>query len=192
MIESLPNEMWEKYNFFPNYQFSNLGRVKSLERTIIMPNGGIKYLPEKLLTPYQSKNGYLKIGLHNNGTIKVVSIHRIVAQLFIQIPDELKNEPKLQVNHLNEVKTDNRSENLCWTTSKGNCNWGSRNNRISKSKVNGKKSKSVIQYDLQNNLINTFPSTMEIERLFGYPHQNIINCCNGKYKSAYGYIWRYV
>lgn len=180
------NEIWLPITDFPNYQISNYGRVKSLERTIIMPNGGTKYIPEKILKPHQNNNGYLIVFLHNNGKQKAVSIHRIVAQLFIPNPNNLS-----QVNHINEEKTDNRIENLCWVSSKENCNYGTRNNKISTSMFNGKKSKQVIQYDLQNNLINTFPSTMEIERLFGFLHQNIVNCCNGKAKSAYGFIWRY-
>ena len=40
-------------------------------------------------------------------------------------------------------------------------------------------------------LLATFPSTREAERVTGINHSNISACCLGKYKSAGGYIWRY-
>lgn len=55
-------------------------------------------------------------------------------------------------------------------------------------------SKSVLQIDINTNeVIAEFPSTREIERQFGFLHSNISKCCNGKpkYKTAYGYIWKY-
>lgn len=63
-----------------------------------------------------------------NRDYKTEYVHRIVARAFVenQNPDVLK-----YVNHKNEDPSDNRAENLEWCTAKYNCNYGTRNKRIS-------------------------------------------------------------
>lgn len=64
----------------------------------------------RLLTPKLSKAGYYRITLCN-GKHQTIGVHRLVALAFLENPDG-----KPTVNHLNEVKTDNRVENLAWAT----------------------------------------------------------------------------
>lgn len=52
------------------------------------------------------------------------------------------------------------------------------------------KSKPVLQYTLYGEFIKEWPSAREAARALGYSQANISNCCNGRYKQAYGYIWR--
>ena len=52
-------------------------------------------------------NGYMRAGLWHDGKCKTVAQHRLLAEYFIDNP-----ECKLQVNHKNGIKTDNRIENL--------------------------------------------------------------------------------
>lgn len=52
--------------------------------------------------------------------------------------------------------------------------------------------KSVGQYDLENNLIRTWSSMMKIEKETGYSYSQISKCCNGKIKTSYGFIWKFV
>lgn len=52
-------------------------------------------------------------------------------------------------------------------------------------------SKTIIQMDLQENLIKEWKSIREIERQLGFKHANIINFLKGKIKTAYGFIWKY-
>lgn len=54
-----------------------------------------------------------------------------------------------------------------------------------------KKSKPVIQYSLDFTEIQTFESIKQAERMTGAKCGNISKCCNGKTKTAGGYIWRY-
>ena len=56
-------------------------------------------------------SGYVAVDLGLNGNIKRHLVHRIVANTFIDNPD---NNP--QVNHINGDKLDNRVENLEWVT----------------------------------------------------------------------------
>ena len=150
------------------YQVSNLGRVKSLKR----PYG----LKEKILKP-RLNGRYYQVCLCKQSIQKKYYIHRLVYEAFNgQIPEGL------QVNHINEVKTDNRLSNLNLMTAKENCNWGTRNEKISK---------PVLQFTLDNILVKEFLSAIQIERELGFSCGNIVNCCKGRYKTAYGYIWRY-
>ena len=52
-------------------------------------------------------------------------------------------------------------------------------------------SKQIDQFDKQGNFIKTWPSFQEIERQTGMFATNICQCCKGRYKTTYGYIWKY-
>ena len=149
------------------YQVSSMGRVKSF-----------KWNKERFLKPSMDKDGYLLVTLCAGGKRKTLKVHRLVCEAFHENPG---NKP--QVNHINEIKTDNRACNLEWCTCKQNVNHGSRNERVSK---------PVGQYSLDGKLIKLWPSTMEAERQAGFSQGNISQAANGKYKQAYGCIWKYI
>ena len=70
----------------------------------------------KQLIPYETKHGYMMIGLINDfGIRKKVLIHRIVAETFIKNPNHLP-----EVDHIDNNPQNNRVENLQWITRKGN------------------------------------------------------------------------
>ena len=48
----------------------------------------------------------------------------------------------------------------------------------------------VAQYDLDNNLINIFESTMDADRKTGVCNAGISACCRGLQKTSGGYIWK--
>lgn len=101
------------------YQVSNLGRVKSLN---FNHTGN-----ERIMKPTLKKTGYYSVKLWKNGKSKHINVHRLVAEAF------LGSIPKgLVVNHLNEIKTDNRLENLEICTIKENLNYGTCQTRKSK------------------------------------------------------------
>ena len=60
-----------------------------------------------------------------------------------------------------------------------------------KEKNKSKSCKEVCQYDIDYNLITTYPSIMEAHRQTGVPQPNISACCNGKLHSAGGYFWSF-
>lgn len=105
------NEIWVDISGYEgHYQISNIGRVKSLSRMIISPNGrGTRFMHELILKIPVDKGGYLRAPLTVNNVQKYFSIHRLVAQSFIP---NLNNLP--EVNHKNGIKSDNRIENLEW------------------------------------------------------------------------------
>lgn len=180
MIENLPNEVWKTITDFPNYQVSNMGRVKSLNYN----HTG----KEKLLIQSKKKNGYLQVDLCENKKKKYINVHRLVALHFLPNNDLSKTE----INHKSEKKTDNRVENLEWIDHKSNCNYGTRNLRSSKSNINHpKKSKQINQYSIDGKFIRSFQSMSEIYRQLNFCQTHICRCCKGKINTAYGFIWKY-
>jgi hypothetical protein len=168
------NEILKQIKDYPDYAISNLGNVYSYS----YKNGKVVKL-----SPGIRNDGYLRIGLYKNGKRKQYYIHRLVAEAFIPNPLGLP-----EVNHINEIKSDNRAENLEWCSRQYNTNYGTRNEKVAE-----KLSKQVEQYDLNGNLINVWKSVMEIERCLGFDGSAISKCCRGyRYKTAYGYIWKYI
>lgn len=111
------------------YQVSNLGNVKSLERVVKRFVRG-KYISlypvkEKLLKLYINSNGYISVGLYNNG-FNSFEVHRLVAQAFIPNPDNLPC-----VNHKDENPKNNNVKNLEWCTYQYNNTYGTIQQRLS-------------------------------------------------------------
>ena len=176
-------EIWKDIpNYEGLYQTSNLGRVKSLER--IDARGHKR--KEKILKTARDRYGYYQVGLCKNSKVKKYLVHRLVWEAFNGTISE-----GLQVNHINEVKTDNRLSNLNLMTAKENLNYGTRNERAGKVLKNGKKSKPVLQFTLDNILVKEYSSIMQAERETGFANSYISACCKGKYKTAYNFIWKY-
>lgn len=97
------------------YQVSNLGRVKSLHRYFnrIYCNGTNiqREVPERILPLRDSIKKYSRAFLCKGRIKKNFLVHRLVAVAFIANP-----ENKLEVNHINCNKKDNRVSNLEWTS----------------------------------------------------------------------------
>ena len=170
-MDNLEKEIWKDIKGFEGlYRVSNLGRVKSFY--------GLK---EKILKPGIVNNGYYQVELCKNSIRKFYMVHRLVWEAFNgQIPEGL------QVNHINEIKTDNRLSNLNLMTPKENINWGTGIERGHK-----KQSKVVLQFTLDNILVKEYPSTKQVERELGFAQGNISKCCKGKRKTAYNFKWKY-
>lgn len=106
----LQEEEWRDIpTFVGKYQESNLGRTKSLSR-IILRSGKYPFTSkEKILKIYITRKGYCAIMLSLNGNKSKHTIHGLVAMAFLgHVPCGFE----LVVNHKNEIKLDNRADNL--------------------------------------------------------------------------------
>ena len=149
------------------YQVSNLGNVKSL--------GNDKTRKEKIrILTKNKKNGYLFLILSKEGKHKRYYIHRLVAQAFIDNPNNLP-----EVNHKDEDKTNNHVTNLEFCDRKYNVNYGTRTEKTSKQVLCVETGK-------------VYYSAYEVERQLGFARSNISSACNGRIKQAYGYTWKFV
>ena len=167
------SELWKLIHGYENYAVSNFGNVKNVVSGVI-------------LKPQPRRHGYLSVWLYADGKGKQLSVHRLVAEAFCE-----KSDGQNEVNHLNEIKTDNRAENLAWCTKSENCSYGSRPSTISRKNTNGKKSKAVRQYTMSGGFIKEYPSMHEVRRQTGFCEGNIHHAISGKYTHAYGYRWAY-
>ena len=177
-------EIWKPIPGYEGlYEVSNKGRVKSLERDIICKNGVKRHYKERIMNGSLDTRGYLQVSLGNNkGERKFLWVHQIVATTFIPNPE---NKP--QVNHKDEVKTNNCVDNLEWMTAKENSNYGTRNERVIKAI-----SKPIMQYTKDGILIKVYPSVKEAAHQLGLSRSNISSAARGVYKQAYDFIWKYV
>ena len=183
----MDEEIWKDIvGYEGKYAVSNLGRVKSLNYN----HTG----KEKLLRPCKHKDGYLQIGLSKEGERKMYTIHRLVLSTFSPV----KNIENLEVNHLDEDKTNNCLSNLEWCTRSYNNNYGTRNDRVAKTMTNGKRSIPIAQLTLEGKLVNVWKSSHDAEREEEGFHQSaILKCCKNKYSregnNIYkGYKWQYL
>ena len=160
MLEDTDDEIWRDIEGFEElYAVSTKGRVKNIKTNRI------------LIGSYDS-NGYRKVTI--NG--KNYNIHRLLALAFIPNPDKLP-----EVDHLDEVKTNNNVSNLRWVSK-------SENTRHSAHQYSCK----IKQLDKDGNLIRIWPSVNQIEHELGYSTHPIRNVLKGKQQYSYGYQWQYL
>ena len=151
----MKEEIWKDVQGFEGrYQVSNMGRVRSLDRWTL--NDRPRFVKGMMLkSSLNNGRGYLRVSLsdgHRN--YKHIEVHRLVALHFVPGYKE-----GLVVNHINEVKTDNRAENLEWCTFQYNLNY---------SDVSAWKRKPVYQYDLDGNFIKKFKCGLQAEKELGF------------------------
>ena len=141
-----------------------------------------------------SRHGYYYCHLWANNRNRYIRMHRLLALAFIPNPN---NYPL--VRHLNDIKTDNRLENLAWGTMSENIKDSIKNGKynqeasekarnIGRKISNTKCSKKVLC--IETNTI--FDNTKEAGDWLGVDRAGISGCCRGKYKTVKGYHWKYV
>lgn len=183
---NLEEEIWKDIEGLEGiYQVSNLGRVKSLPRTILDRNNHKKQINGQYMTASDNGHGYLTVMLRENNKGVRRYIHRLVAQAFIPNPNNLP-----EVNHKDENKQNNIASNLEWVDYLTNRIYGTRLDRLSKANTIHK---TVVQYDLDFNYITEYESAKQAADILGFGKCSslIYDCANKKINTAYGYIWRY-
>lgn len=159
------------------YEVSDLGRVKSLERTIKAKGSGRRLLRGRILKPCRNPNGYLAVALCKDGDINRVFVHRLVAKTFLTQIDG-----KNFVNHKNADRGDNRVCNLEWCTQKENID-----HAIMTGNKKPPKGKRIVRSDGE-----IFESINDAARSIGSPHSNIQFNLAGKRSHVKGFTFAYM
>ena len=163
---------WRNTLYYP-YQANAQGEIRnSITGKILKPAINKKY-------------GYKALSLIIDGKHVYKLVHRLVWEAFNgPIPEGL------QINHINEIKTDNRLCNIELCTPKYNMNYGTRKARVRAKLLNGPCSKPIAQYDKNGTLVKEWPSISEAVRNYGTAVKDNLYG-RRRAKSAYGFIWKF-
>ena len=167
------NEIWKPVpGSDGRYFVSNYGKIAGTRKREFCKELELDSMPDYygLLSPYKDKDGYERTHLILNGKRKVVLVHRIVMLAFV-------GESDLQVNHKNEIKDDNRLENLEYMTCEENIRYSLE--------------KPVERYDLKTGKTCAVYSSITAAGEDGYNLGNVSSTCSGRYSHHKGFGWRY-
>ena len=114
-------EIWKPIVGYESYyEVSSLGRVKRL----LSRDARGHLRKERILKQSVTQCGYSQVGLYHNSKERKFLVHDLVANAFIPNPNKLSD-----VNHINEIKSDNRLDNLERCSRSYNCRYGTANER---------------------------------------------------------------
>lgn len=154
-------EVWKDVPGYEGlYQASNYGRIASIRYGF------------KIRSIVRNPSGYLQCAFRVNNKIKTFLVHVIVANTFL-----LKCEDCTQVDHVNNVKTDNRVDNLKWVTRSDNMK-NNYSRGATTAEKQGSKGKKIEILDLEDNSLGVFNSLKEATLEFDVSHGNLSSICN--------------
>ena len=164
-------ELWKTIAEATNYEISNTGFVRN-KKTKQVLKGRI------------TQSGYLQVSIKIDAENRFMNryIHRLVAQYFLN-----NGKNKREVNHKDGNKKNNQVSNLEWVTSSEN------QKHRHKIGINKTSQRKIGAIDIDGNLILQYDSIIEAFTSLNKPSRvNIDNALQGKQKTAYGYVWKYL
>lgn len=160
-------------------------KIPNYSNYVILPNEGLVYSLKnnRFIGSKNNKNGYYHIHLFNdNNEGWNTTLHRtIYIACYGEIPEGL------EVNHIDENKSNNRIDNLNLMNHKENCNWGTLKGKF----INRQDQSKTVGAYKDGVLVMTFQSIRETGRN-GFDFGTVYACCNGKRKTHKGYEWKYI
>ena len=164
------------------YEVSDLGNVRSLDKEINHNfYKGVKFVRKgKILIPFISDRGYLRVTLIKDGKRKKVFVHRLVAEAFIE-----SDTDGLQVNHIDGNKSNNTVGNLEWCTGRENMHHAFDSGLFDEAIK--RKSKAVIRDDGV-----VFTSISDAAKETNLCSSMVSDTVNNKRKDAKGRIFKFI
>ena len=157
-------EIWKPVVGYEGYyEVSNLCRVRSVDRYVMNSHkNGFKRAHGIIKKTDICNMGREIVQLSKAGVNRRFPVYRLMAIAFLPNPENLP-----QINHKDENPLNNSLENLEWCSSKYNCNYGTRNRRISESKY-----KPIVIVDELGNKIK-FISRNDAAKYLGVSNSSI-------------------
>lgn len=183
-------EEWRDIKGFEGkYQVSNQGRIKSLARIAITGNYKSKRVLKEIIKKTSFVGEYEIVTLHKNSKPHTFLIHRIEWIAFMgEIPEGY------EIDHIVPIRNGGTNElsNLRLVTHQQNCHnpisivniKQSQNNR-----TQGKK--KILQFTRDGVFVKEYDCISNAALSVNGYVSNISACCRGRYKSSYGFIWRF-
>ena len=172
-------EIWKPIPGYEElYQASNLGRIKGQRGWVLKPGT-------------DPVTGYLHVILVKEKSHKGKYVHRLVWEAF-----NGPIEKGLEINHIDEDKSNNSLDNLELMTHKQNMNYGNRAEKHRQTMLErgnfGKCRKAVNQYSFpEREFIKRYESLTQAAGETGACIQNISACIHGRVANAGGFIWEF-
>lgn len=132
-----------------------------------------------------SEDKKINFGKHNNIKVKQYNLDGDYIKTFASIADA----GRFINRHPNNVQM--CASGKC--RSSGGYIWRYENDDFDRfnTKLNESTKKPVLQYDLEYKFIKEWESASQPQKELGFLSVSVINCCNNKQKTSYGYIWKY-
>ena len=163
----MAKEIWKDIPEYDGYyKISNLGNVYSVKSNLLLKQAKLN-------------KGYHVVKLQKEGFKKDFRVHRLVATAFIPNPLGL-----LEVNHIDENKSNNYAGNLEWVTRTQNVNHGTRTKRASDSLKES--NKRPILAIFKNGVTKEYSSANECARILGLSAGNINSVIRGARNHTHG------
>ena len=169
-------EIWKALPGGPGVEVSTLGRVRTLDK-MVWNGKGTWLMKGRILKQRYNHKGYMRVGITIDGERAMKSVHRLVAQTFIDNPNDFP-----QVNHKNCVRDDNRVSNLEWCDNSYNQKY--------REKYGKALGRPVFAVNLATLEVSQFKSQAEAGRVLGAGQSSITNVINGKLKQTHGYWFK--
>ena len=115
-------EVWKDIKGYEGYQVSNVGRIRTHNKTTYTEKHGVRHWQNRVLSQKTAKDKAMRVELWKDGKPNTVLVHRIVALTFLGEPPELN----MTVNHIDGNRKNNRVENLEWLSLADNIRHGFR------------------------------------------------------------------
>lgn len=160
-VYDLSNEIWKDIPGYEGlYQASTMGRIASVR------NGF------KIRACVRNPTGYLQVSFRVNNKIKTYLVHVVVARTFLK-----QDLIKTQVDHVNNIKSDNRVVNLKWTTRSENMknNYSRGITSLEKLRARGKK---VELFDINNKSLGIFNKVSDAAKFLNTSTGNVSSLCD--------------
>lgn len=167
-------EIWKVFLDYPFVEVSNLGRVRTKDRTVTRSDGSKLFVKGRILKQQRDRYGYMFVQFSDNGKRITLKVHRMVAITFIPNPD---NQP--QVNHIDCNRSNNIVSNLEWCTNQYNTAYREKYGKAS--------SRPVFAVNVETGEALHFKSRGEAERKLNIPHQDILAIIEGKQNTVHGW-----